>query len=233
MLAILTFNIIVCVLVCVYISTNFTKKKWIVVEGNIGSGKTSLLEYIKIKHNNKVEIIKEPIDIWQSIHDENGNNLFELYCNNPQEYAFIFQYFVFKSRIKSCDHPQKCKLRISERSIFTDKHVFMNAMINCKYIKYLESKCYMEIFDWLSSKFKKPDAIIYLRTDPLVSLQRKYNRSRKGEESIDINYIKLIHDNHEKWLHDNNDIPIIIVNGNNSLDEIYNELFEKYIRYII
>jgi len=204
-------------------------KKWYVIEGNIGSGKSTVLDYIKNKHGDKIEIIKEPIDVWNKVYDDKGNSVFELFCKDPQKYSYIFQYFVFQTRIRSCDHPQLTKLRFSERSVLTDRHVFMKSMIKKKFISYIEYNCYMELYDWLVSKFKKPDGIIYLKTDFNICYDRKNIRSRKGEETVDIDYLKLIHDNHEEWLNKDNSIPIFIVDGNDTLENIYNKINEKFI----
>ena len=48
------------------------KGEIISIEGNIGSGKSTLLENLRIhfQNNSKVLIIKEPIEEWESIKDE-------------------------------------------------------------------------------------------------------------------------------------------------------------------
>ena len=86
------------------------KKKWYIVEGNIGSGKTELLT--KLNENIDCEIIKEPVEIWQSI-TGNGKNILQQFYENPSRYAYLFQTIVFKTRLQSIDYPQLKSIRFS------------------------------------------------------------------------------------------------------------------------
>ena len=62
----------------------------IVVEGNIGAGKTTFLEQFMVhkKDKNLVEVYAEPVDKWR---DVQGNN--SIHGNHDQEGHFIF-YFI-------------------------------------------------------------------------------------------------------------------------------------------
>ena len=106
-------------------------KKWYIVEGNIGSGKTELLNILN--DNINCEIIKEPVEVWQSIIGDNKNILQQFY-EDPVRYAYLFQTIVFKTRLQSIDHPQVKSIRFSERSIWTDKYVFGKSCIESKKI---------------------------------------------------------------------------------------------------
>ena len=53
--------------------------KIISIDGNIGSGKSTLLNILKtqLAENENVIFLREPVDIWESIVDENGTNIIE------------------------------------------------------------------------------------------------------------------------------------------------------------
>jgi deoxyadenosine/deoxycytidine kinase len=60
------------------------------IEGNIGSGKSTLLEKMRThyKNNENIIILREPVDIWENIHDENGISILEKFYTDQQKYSF-------------------------------------------------------------------------------------------------------------------------------------------------
>lgn len=198
----------------------YNSKKFYSLEGNIGSGKTSLLT--KLNSYDNIEIILEPLDEWKKVCDEEGNNLFELYYKNPKKYGILFQSLVYKTRLKSIDKPQIQQNRITERCVMTDKHVFMNVMIQNNIINKLENEWYHTWYDWITSKFPKPDKIIYLRTSVDICMERIKKRAREGEQVIDISLLTQLHHAHDAWLlaQDN----VIIINGDFQLDIVTDDV---------
>ena len=74
--------------------------KIISIEGNIGSGKSTFLKYLK-EHlaSDKIWFLDEPVDDWFSIVDTNDKHIIERYYDDQKKYAFrfkclrIFQYY--------------------------------------------------------------------------------------------------------------------------------------------
>ncbi len=108
------------------------------IEGNIGSGKSTLLANLR-KHFNKntfIIFLKEPVDEWSKIKDENGITILEKFYADQDKYSFSFQMMAYISRLKllkdtinqiktTNDKPIKEQyIIITERSLFTDKMVF-------------------------------------------------------------------------------------------------------------
>ena len=60
------------------------------IEGNIGSGKSTLLENLKknVDKNNNVIFLKEPVDEWNKIKDENGVTILEKFYSDQEKYSF-------------------------------------------------------------------------------------------------------------------------------------------------
>ena len=204
-------------------------KKWYIVEGNIGSGKTELLNILN--DNINCEIIKEPVEVWQSIIGDNKNILQQFY-EDPVRYAYLFQTIVFKTRLQSIDHPQVKSIRFSERSIWTDKYVFGKSCIESKKMNELEKNAYMQWFDWLEEKFFKiPDGIIYLQCSPEKCYERMNIRARNEESSVPIEYLKEIHSNHEEWIHTWKKTRVLVVDNekDNNWVDIINQV-ETFIK---
>ena len=98
--------------------------KIIVVDGEIGAGKTTFLSVLKDQyHDKKVTIIPEPVELWRST-----GALNEFY-KDPINKAYEFQSFATVTRITSArDIVMKnldSDVFLIERSPLTDKHIFM------------------------------------------------------------------------------------------------------------
>ena len=189
------------------------------VDGNIGSGKSTLIKLMKKKYkvfaNKKIVYLPEPVDIWESIRDKNGKNVIESYYENQVKYAFPFQMMAYISRVHQIrEIMEKCDdntIIICERSVYTDKHVFAKMLYDNGTMNDIEIQIYKKWFDEFVKDFPF-SGIIYVGTEPTKSLERVKIRNRKGED-IPLNYLKLCHLYHEKWLN-NSSIPVLKLNGN-------------------
>jgi deoxyadenosine/deoxycytidine kinase len=85
-------------------------------------------------------------------------------------------------------------------------------------MKPVEWHLYRQWFEWLIEAHDgRPDAFIYLRTDPAISFQRLRQRSRTEEAGISYEYLKVLHKRHEDWLIHKKDlsplheIPVLVL----------------------
>ena len=96
--------------------------KIICVEGNIGSGKSTLVEKLKNKYSNREDVcfLQEPVEQWLQIKDKDGTNILEKYYKDQHTYAFSFQMMAYISRLsilkKAIENP-KYKYIITERCL--------------------------------------------------------------------------------------------------------------------
>lgn len=188
-----------------------SQKKYI-IEGNIGSGKTSFLQYLEKIDN--VEVIPEPVDLWVSIKDSDGKNLLQHFYEDMERNSYMFQTMVFKTRLQSIDKPQEKLIRFIERSIWTDRYVFGKMCIEDKKMNSIESECYHYWFNWLENKFQyNPDGIIYVRCSPEKCLERIQKRGRSEENNITLEYLTKLHNSHEEWLNNWKQTPVFIIDN--------------------
>ena len=185
------------------------------IQGNIGSGKSSLLKKIenyKFKFNKKICFLQEPVDEWESLRDENNLTLLQLYYKDQQTYSFAFQIMAFMTRLKQLKEAlsKNYDIIITERSLSADHNIFTKMLLDENIIKHIEYKIYLKWVD--EFKLNMPNEyIIYLKTDPETAHERIIQRNRLGE-NININYINKCHNYHEYWL--NNIKNICILDGN-------------------
>ena len=66
------------------------------VEGNIGSGKTTFLEYFSKLHD-EVEIVIETVEKWMNV---NGHNLMQMMFEDPEKWSSPFQTYVLLTIIQ-------------------------------------------------------------------------------------------------------------------------------------
>lgn len=194
-----------------------SNKLRIIVEGNIGSGKTTCLDYLESNEN--FEVIREPVDHWLKIKGSDGKNLLQEFYEEPSKYSYLFQTMVFKTRLQSIDHIQTKPVRFCERSIWTDRHVFGKSCIQSGKMNELETNCYHFWFNWLEEKFyEKPHAIIYLKCSPEKCFERMHKRARHEEDGVPLEYLKELHDHHEIWINNWTETPVLVIDNDNDDD---------------
>uniref|UniRef100_A0A6M2EJZ5 Deoxynucleoside kinase domain-containing protein n=1 Tax=Populus davidiana TaxID=266767 RepID=A0A6M2EJZ5_9ROSI len=176
------------------------------VEGNISVGKTTFLKRIvsdTIELRDLVEVVPEPIDKWQDVGPDHFNILDAFYAD-PSRYAYTFQNYVFVTRVmQERESSGGLKpLRLMERSVFSDRMVFVRAVHEAKWMNEMEISIYDSWFDPVVSVLPGliPDAFIYLRASPDTCHKRMMHRKRTEEGGVSLDYLRDLHDKHESWL---------------------------------
>jgi len=180
-------------------------KKCLIVEGNIGIGKSSFLKLLGERLDCKI-VFEPHVDCqnkkWQSI-EKAGNLLEKFYEDTPrwaytfQSYAFLFRVLEQEEAIKNSDHD----VIVFERSVFSDLHCFAKNCFELGTMTNLEWSLYQEWFFWLVEHHVViPTGFVYLKGSPEVCFDRLKIRDRKEEAGVPLDYLKLLHEKHEGWL---------------------------------
>lgn len=196
-----------------------TRKKWFIIEGNIGSGKTTLMKMLSEKFTKDTEFLYEPVGVWQSFRDEKGTNLLDLFYKDQKRWSYTMQTVAFLTRMQDITRSQVRPLRFSERSLYTDIRVFAENCYLSGQMNKVEWDLYNSWFKWLTtSKIidrMEPDGFIYVRAEPSVSHERLKIRGRSEESGVPIEYLEEIHKRHDNWLL-NKDMttPVLVIDAN-------------------
>ena len=215
------------------------------IEGNIGTGKTSFLNGLKSKYHEVADFIYEPVDEWLSIKDENGKDLLQTFYDDKRRWGYTFQNIAYITRmnnlVNTLNNTNKNIIFI-DRSLTADLNTFTKMLYDDGFISELEWNAYNKWNDFFNRNYGKnlKQHILYLRCDPEISFERTKIRSRDAEKAIPFQYLKELHEYHDKWLLKDgkvlNNTLILDVNGdfvndNSRFEELFNQV-QEYINKI-
>lgn len=194
---------------------------FVVVEGNIGSGKSSFCNLLaahrrQIKKET-VELFLEPVD------QPRFRRLLGCYYGNdetqqgpewnlekPERMAKAMSRWGFALQIHALTerHAQhRCAVELVSmgRTVIQDRSIFADG---CFGIVVREDGnmtddewgIYCDLFGRMKRDLRYPDVMIYLRTDPKECFDRMERRRRPQEDGVPLDYLKRIHDKHEMMI---------------------------------
>lgn len=179
--------------------SNVTPYKYICIEGNIGSGKTSFCELLAQKH--AVQLVLEEFD---------DNPFLPYFYQNPERFAFTVELFFMAER-----HKQLNQIT-TQRDLFFDftlaDYSFWKTLIFArKNLDEKEYRLFQRLFNILNSTSPNPDLLVYLHRTPEKLLQQIHQRDRSYESSITGQYLKTIQDSYFEFFYSQTSYPIVIV----------------------
>lgn len=180
-----------------YAKPDYSKKKFIVVDGLIGAGKTTLINLLTEKYNKsgeyKVCPILEPVDIWRD------TGALAHFYKDIDAHAYEFQTFAFVTRIKRVldilESNPDADIYILERSIFTDRFIFVE-MLKDKF-----GPTRMKMYDMWWDMWSRLLPInintwIYLDTSLEEANRRICMRDRTEESAVSLDYQRALQQTH-------------------------------------
>jgi deoxyadenosine/deoxycytidine kinase len=193
------------------------------IEGNIGSGKSTILKEFKkvfttLDGYNKIIYVDEPVSQWEQIKSKDGKNMIELFYADPVKYSFSFQMMAYISRLillKEAIRKYPDSVIITERCLLTDYNIFASMLYEQGKMSEEEYAIYKKWFQYFQTDVVM-SAIIYIQCDPEVSHDRCTKRCRPGE-SISLDYLIECHNKHETWMKHEN-VSTLTINNDTPMD---------------
>ncbi len=197
------------------------------IEGDIGAGKSTLIETLKQQHPSW-HFIDEPVSTWLSLKNNQGENLLELFYKDQIRYSYTFQNCAILSRAlniqkcieawrKECSFNPEVALHnvfVTERCLDTDYHVFAKMLYDDGKMDLLEWDLYKMWYNFAKETSTPLSGIVYLGTPPQICASRIMNRGRKGEEHIPLEYLNNLETYQKRWLFGpENKIPVLSYNN--------------------
>ena len=176
------------------------KYRYIVVEGPIGVGKTSLA--CRVGASLSADLVLE-----QALQ----NPFLERFYRNPRGAAFQTQLFFLFQRTRQLEdirqHDLFDAVRVADYLLDKDK-LFARLTLDDE-----EYALYEQIYARLAVDAPTPDLVIYLQAPIDVLLERIEHRGIRYEQKIERDYLEKLQEAYARFFHDYAGSPLLIVNA--------------------
>ncbi len=174
--------------------------RFIVVEGPIGVGKTSLAR--RIGESFGCELLLEGAE---------ENPFLERFYRDPQSAALPTQLYFLMQRSRQTQELRQAELfspaRVADYLLEKDR-LFAEATLDQD-----ELRLYEQIYEQVALEAPAPDLVIYLQAPADVLMKRINKRGRAYERHIDINYLQRLSEAYTRLFHNYVAAPVLIVNA--------------------
>mgnify|MGYP001766837476 CR=1 FL=1 len=165
-------------------------KKYIAVAGNIGVGKSTL-----------VELISERLECTPFYEPVAENPYLSDFYKDMPSWSFHSQIFFLTHRLRiHQDLLRSSGSVIQDRSIYEDAEVFAQNLFLQKHISERDYSTYRSLYRTLAEYLAPPDLVIYLRASVPTLLKRIEQRNRDYELSIEPDYLAQLNSLYENWI---------------------------------
>lgn len=196
-----------------------SQRKFIAIAGNIGSGKSSLLEFLTGAYD--VAPFYEP--------NEANPYLADFYAD-MRRWAFQSQMFFLSNKFRIHQQADRAEgVVVLDRTIYEDAEVFATALHRMRRIDRRDWATYWDFYETILKAIQPPDLLIYLKC-PIRTLRRRIRlRGRSMEQDIPLAYLKRLERLYEEWL-TRYDLSEVLVLESDRLDFVHDLIDRQDVR---
>ena len=179
------------------------EQRLIVLAGNIGSGKTSLTQQLSQHFG------------WQASYESVDNNpyLADFYAD-MHAWAFHLQMYFLGHRAQEVETLLSSgRSAIMDRSIYEDAHIFVRALHEMNNLSDRDYQAYFKLYDLVLRQLPRPSLLIRLVTPVETLIERIQQRARSIEDTIDLDYLRLLDSYYQQWSSEYAESPVLTVNS--------------------
>ena len=177
-----------------------TSGKFIAIAGNIGAGKSSLVDFLKAQYG--FTALYEPFVT---------NPYLDDFYADMRAWAFHSQtYFLthkFRLHLEVNDHEGTL---VQDRTIYEDAEIFCTHLHRTRMISKRDYRTYMELYEGMQKVLRPPDLLIYLRCSVRAIRRRVKQRGRESEQSIRTSYLSGLNKLYEGWVSGYTMSPVLV-----------------------
>lgn len=194
--------------------------RFLVIEGNIGAGKTSLAGLISQEYNAKL-ILEQFAD----------NPFLPKFYKDRERYSFPLELTFLADRYNQIKK-EVLNFDLFHDLVVADYYFTKSAIFARNTLKKDEYNLFRRIFDIIFDTMPKPDLYVYLHADVDVLLKNIEIRGRDYEQDIDPAYLENIREGYINYLKHITEFPILIIDTN-SVDFVNNPAQYYKVRDVI
>lgn len=173
-------------------------RRYVVVEGVIGVGKTTL-----------VRRLSERLDAWAVFEEFEDNPFLPAFYEDPRAHALSTQLFFLMSRFRQQEallQPDLFRPHTVADYLFDKDRIFAELTLDPA-----ERVVYEQLFRVLAPRVPRPDLVIYLRASADVILERIRRRGRVYEQSIELTYLEDLAASYARFFASYREAPMVVV----------------------
>jgi deoxyadenosine/deoxycytidine kinase len=174
--------------------------RFIAVEGNIGSGKTTLCHLLARRYG--CDLVLEQFT---------DNPFLPFFYENPERYAFPVELFFMTERHKQLQEhfaaPDMFRTFTVADYFFLKTSLFARNNLN-----ETEFRLFQRLFQVLNASFPKPDLLVYLHRPVEVLLAQIEKRGRAMEQYITAGYLESLQNAYFDFFRQQVDLPVVLIN---------------------
>ncbi len=177
--------------------------RFLVIEGNIGAGKTTLAKKIASDFNAKI-ILERFAD----------NPFLPKFYENPERFSFPLELSFLADRY----HQLKEELTTPDlfHPLIVADYYFMKSLIFSRQtLSNDEYNLYRQLFEIIHKSLPKPDLFVYLSMSTDRLMKQIKLRGREYEQTITADYLDKIHGSYLEFIKQQPTLPTLIIDANN------------------
>ena len=178
--------------------------RFITIEGNIGTGKTTVCKLLAKENNFKL--------VLESFAD---NPFLPFFYENADRYAFPVELFFMTERQKQLSE-NVIQSDLFQQTVLADYFFLKTVLFAKNNLNENEFRLFQRLFKILNDTFPKPDLLIYMHRPVEVLLKNIRARNRSYEQNISAEYLENLQNAYFDYFKVEQEIPILIL----ELDEL-------------
>jgi len=179
------------------------QRKYIAVAGNIGSGKSSLVQFLEKEY--AVTPFYEP--------NEENPYLADFY-KDMHVFAFQSQIFFLARKFKIHQTLEKHQgLAVLDRTIYEDAEIFATALFKGGNMSERDFKVYRELYQTMCQALRPPDLMIYLKCSIKNLKKRIRYRGRIIEQDVPTSYLKQLQELYDDWVKNYKASEVVVIDS--------------------
>ena len=176
-------------------------KKFVLVAGNIGAGKTSLTTRLGARLD------------WQTGFESVQDNPFLAdFYGDMARWSFHLQIFFLGHRAQQ--HQElfsAVRSAISDRSIYEDAHIFARGLHHLGNMSDRDYAAYKTVYEMVIAGLPKPDLLLYLECPVDILIKRIRERGREMESGITADYLTMLDRFYKDWIEQFDLCPVVTI----------------------